>query len=61
MKGNFAAVVLLLIGALALAVNLDLLEIDLVQLLRKWWPLALITLGIALFFTPADGNRKSPE
>ncbi|HJV93900.1 MAG TPA: DUF5668 domain-containing protein [Azonexus sp.] len=61
MKGNFAAVALLVIGALALAVNLDLLEIDLVQLLRKWWPLALIGLGIALYFTPGDGNRKTPD
>lgn len=61
MKGNFAAVALLLIGSLALAVNLDLLEIDLVQLLRKWWPLALIGLGIALFFTPGDGSRKSSD
>lgn len=61
MKGNFAALALLVIGALALAVNLDLLEFDLVQLLRKWWPLALIGLGIALFFTPGDGNRKTPD
>ncbi|MBI2277170.1 MAG: hypothetical protein HYU74_07460 [Dechloromonas sp.] len=61
MKGNFAAVALLVIGALALAVNLDLLEIDLVQLLRKWWPLALIGLGIALFFTPGESRRKTPD
>ena len=61
MKGNFGAIALLLIGALALAVNLDLLEIDLVQLLRKWWPLALIAIGIALFFTPDDGGRKKTD
>ena len=61
MKGNFAAVTLLVIGALALAVNLELVEIDLVQLLRKWWPLALIAIGVALFFTPTDEARKKPE
>lgn len=61
MRGNFAAVALVVIGALALAVNLDLLEIDLVQLLRKWWPLALIGLGLALFFTPGDASRKSSD
>jgi len=58
MKGNFAAIALAVIGALALAVNLDLLEIDLVNLLRKWWPLALIALGVALYFTPDDQPRR---
>ena len=61
MKGNFGAIALLVIGVLALAVNLDLLEIDLVQLLRKWWPLALIAIGVALFFTPDEGSRKKSE
>jgi len=61
MKGNFGAIALLVIGVLALAVNLDLLEIDLVQLLRKWWPLALIVIGVALFFTPDEGSRKKSE
>ena len=60
MKGNFAAIALLVIGALALAVNLDLLELDLVQLLRKWWPLALIAIGAALFFTPGDKPANKP-
>ena len=58
MKGNFAAVALITIGAIALAVNLDLLEFDLVALMRKWWPLALIVVGVALFLTPDDGGRK---
>nr|MBL8411585.1 hypothetical protein [Dechloromonas sp.] len=59
MKGNFISLVLIVIGVLALAVNLDLLEIDLVKLLRTWWPLALIGVGIALFLTPGDGGKKS--
>jgi hypothetical protein len=45
----------------ALAVNLDLFELDLVQLMRKWWPLALIAVGVALFFTPGDDSRKKPD
>ena len=57
MKGNIAAIALTVIGALALAVNLDLIEFDLVTLLRKWWPLGLIALGVALYFTP-DGERQ---
>lgn len=59
MKGNFAAIALVAIGAVALAVNLDLLEIDIVNLMRKWWPLALIAIGAALFFTPGDDSRTS--
>ncbi|MGA9395666.1 MAG: DUF5668 domain-containing protein [Azonexus sp.] len=59
MKGNFAAIVLTLIGVVALAVNLDLFQLDIVALLRKWWPLALIAVGLALFFTPGDGGRKN--
>ncbi|MGE5769776.1 MAG: LiaI-LiaF-like domain-containing protein [Betaproteobacteria bacterium] len=57
MRGNFAAIALVVIGIIALGVNLDLFEFDLVALLRKWWPLALIVVGVALFFTP-DGARK---
>lgn len=59
MKGNFAATALVVIGALALAVNLDLFELDIVALLRKWWPLALIAIGAALYFTPDDTPKRS--
>jgi hypothetical protein len=58
MKGNFAAIALLVIGALALGVNLELFELDLVALLKKWWPLALIAVGLALFFTPDEGGKN---
>ena len=61
MKGHFAAIALTVIGALALAVNLDLLEIDLVMLMKKWWPLALILLGVGLYFTPDDTARTHKE
>ncbi len=58
MKGNFAAIALAVIGVLALAVNLDWLDLDLVALLRKWWPLGLIALAVALYFTPDDQPRR---
>ena len=58
MKGNFISIVLIVIGAIALAVNLDWIEFDLVALLRKWWPLVLIAIGAALFFTPDDEAKK---
>ncbi|UCV04927.1 LiaI-LiaF-like domain-containing protein [Dechloromonas denitrificans] len=58
MKGNFAAIALILSGALVLAVNLDWLDIDVMTLLRKWWPMGLVVLGIALYFTPDDSDSK---
>jgi hypothetical protein len=61
MRGNFAAIALTVIGAVALGVNLELFELDVVALLRKWWPLALIAVGVALFFTPDDSGKKKPD
>jgi hypothetical protein len=58
MKGNFAAIALILSGALVLAVNLDWLDIDVMTVLRKWWPMGLVILGIALYFTPDDSGGK---
>ncbi|MBS1143442.1 MAG: hypothetical protein H6R14_848 [Proteobacteria bacterium] len=59
MKGNFAAIALVVIGAVALGVNLDWFELDLVALIKKWWPLVLIALGVALFATPDDTGKKA--
>jgi hypothetical protein len=61
MKGNFGAMVLIVIGIVALAVNLGALDINLVQLVRTWWPLILIALGIGMFFTPNDHSDKKPR
>jgi hypothetical protein len=58
MKGNFAAIALVVIGAVALAVNLDLFELDLVALIKTWWPLALILLGVGLFLAPDEGGKR---
>ena len=60
MKGNFGAIVLILAGVLALAVNLDMLDINFVQLIRTWWPLLLIALGIGVYLTPNDGTTNNP-
>jgi hypothetical protein len=59
MKGNFVSLALIVIGALALAVNLDLLEFDLVALVKKWWPVVLIVLGVGLYFTPDEGGKRN--
>lgn len=58
MRGNFGASVLILVGIVALAVNLGALDINFVQLIRTWWPLLLIILGVGMFFTPNGGKDK---
>jgi hypothetical protein len=58
MKGNLAAIALIVIGVVALTVNLGWLAFDLLDLLRTWWPVLPIALGIALFLTPGEGARK---
>ena len=57
MRGNLAATALILIGVVALGINLDLFELDIVRLARTWWPLVLIALGVGLFLTPGERNR----
>lgn len=62
MRGNSGAIALILIGGLALASNLGVFEVDLGQLLRTWWPLLLIILGVGMFLAPGTNEpRKKPE
>jgi hypothetical protein len=51
MKGNFAAIVLVCVGTFFLLTNLGLINVSLAALLRTWWPLILIAVGLSLFFT----------
>lgn len=57
MRGHVFAIVLILLGVFFLLTNLGLISISLMELLRVWWPLVLIALGVGLFFTP-DGRRR---
>lgn len=57
MRGNVAAVVLVLVGSFFLLSNLGLIDISLAQLAKTWWPLILIAVGVSLFFTP-DRQKK---
>jgi hypothetical protein len=52
MKGNFAAIVLVLLGTFFLLSNLGLISVSLAELFKTWWPVALIAVGLMLFFTP---------
>lgn len=57
MRGNVAAVVLVLVGTFFLLSNLGLIDISLTQLIKTWWPIILIAVGVSLFFTP-DKQKK---
>lgn len=56
MKGHIAAIMLVLMGTFFLLSNLGLIQISIRELVRTWWPLILIAVGISLFFTP--GSKK---
>ena len=61
MRGNLGALVLILVGVSALAINLGIIEIDIAQLLRTWWPVLLVALGIGVFLAPGsdEGGRRN--
>ncbi len=52
MRGNVAAIVLIVIGSFFLLTNLGLIDISRREIFRTWLPLILIAVGISLFFTP---------
>ena len=58
MKGSFGGIILIVVGAFALARNLGYLNVNVAQLLYTWWPLILIGLGISFFITPNSGGKR---
>ena len=57
MKGNVAAIGPIGPRVSSPLTNLGLISISLRELLRVWWPVALIAVGVALFFTPGGKGR----
>jgi ribose/xylose/arabinose/galactoside ABC-type transport system permease subunit len=56
MKGNFAAIVLIVLGAFFLLTNLGLINVSLAELLKTWWPLILIALGVTMIIKRTDNK-----
>lgn len=52
MKGNVAAIVLIVLGAFFLLTNLGLLNVNLANLFKTWWPAILIAVGVSMFALP---------
>jgi hypothetical protein len=61
MKGNFAAIVLIVIGTVFLLLNLGVLNFNLLQLVGVWWPVVLIGLGVGLFLMPRDTSSSNDK
>jgi uncharacterized membrane protein len=55
---SWSGIILVIVGALLLANNFDLLPIG---WLRQWWPVLLIVLGVLSIVRPQHGRRSSRE
>jgi hypothetical protein len=56
MRGNVAAIVLILVGSYFLLSNLGVLNISMREIISTWWPLVLIAVGASMLFPP--GSKK---
>jgi uncharacterized membrane protein YfcA len=55
---SWSGIILVIVGALLLANNFDLLPVG---WLRQWWPVLLIVLGVLSIVRPQHGRRSSRE
>ncbi len=56
MRGNVAAIVLILLGSYFLLSNLGLINVSMREVIATWWPAVLIAVGVSMFVLP--GGRK---
>jgi len=52
---SWSGIILVLVGALLLANNFDLLPVG---WLRQWWPVLLIAIGLVSIVRPQLGGRR---
>ncbi len=55
---SWSGIILVVVGALLLANNFDLLSLG---WLRQWWPVLLIVLGVMSILRPDRGRRRSRD
>ena len=56
MRGNIAAIVLILVGSYFLLSNLGLINVSMREIIATWWPVILIAVGLSMFVMP--GRKK---
>ena len=59
MKGNVAAIALIVFGTFFLLTNLGLINVSLADLFKTWWPAILVALGIRWLVWPRKSCRYS--
>jgi hypothetical protein len=55
---SWSGIILIVVGALLLANNFDLLPFG---WLRQWWPVILIAVGVMSLVRPDRGRRRSRD
>ena len=55
---SWSGIILVIVGALLLANNFDLLPLG---WLRQWWPAILIAVGVMSLVRPDRGRRRSRD
>ena len=55
---SWSGIILVIVGALLLANNFELLPVG---WLRQWWPVLLIAIGVVSIVRPQHGRRSSRD
>tara|TARA_B110000285_G_C15015373_1_gene558766 strand:- start:40 stop:219 length:180 start_codon:yes stop_codon:yes gene_type:complete len=56
-KGKSIGILFIMLGLLFLANNLDLIEVSIVELIRVYWPLILIWIGVDKLISKSSENK----
>ncbi len=57
MRFSVPAVIIILLGVIFLMQNLGIGNFDLSHLIRVWWPLILIVVGIGMLFKRGSSSK----
>jgi hypothetical protein len=56
-KGKSIGILFIILGLLFLANNLDLIKVSIVELIRVYWPLILVWIGIDKLISKSSENK----
>ena len=56
-KGKSIGILFIMLGLLFLANNLDLIKVSVVELIRVYWPLILIWIGVDKLISKSSENK----
>ena len=56
-KGKSIGILFIILGLLFLAINLDLIKVSIVELIRVYWPIILIWIGIDKLISKSSEDK----